>query len=268
MTLDAGAPPHAREAILAFLRAHGTAPGVGGAVVGLSGGIDSALVARLARDALGPERVTAVLLPDTARPDALEAETSAYATGLGLAIRVHRIGPIEAAYRAALPELTDRTDLGNLKARTRMSLLYAIARSSSRLVLGTGNKSELLTGYFTKWGDGGADLLPIGDLYKTGVRELAEALALPEPVRTRVPTAGLWEGQTDEGELGLPYERLDRILRGFEELRTPDEVAALLGEPVATVTGIAERVRATRHKRRPPPIPKLSLRTVGLDWRE
>lgn len=268
MTWTAGAPPHAVEAILAFLTAHGRGSGSDGLVVGLSGGIDSALVARLARDAIGADRVSAVLLPDAAYPRGLAEETAGFAASLGLEFREVRIDPIEGAFRGQLPELSDRTDLGNLKARIRMAILYSIARSRRRLVVGTGNKSELLTGYFTKWGDGGVDLLPLGDLYKTGVREVAEQLGLPDAIRRRVPTAGFWEGQTDEGELGLSYERLDRILRGLEELRNPEEIAETLGEPPSVVVAVAQRVREHRHKRRLPPIPKISLRTVGLDWRD
>jgi NAD+ synthase len=265
MNLDARAPAHAEETIRAFLVAHAPA---GGVVIGLSGGIDSALAARLAREALGPARVLGVLLPDTAYPTELLEETEAYGRSLGIATLRRPIEGVEAAVRAVLSEPSDRVALGNVKARIRMLLLYAIARDRGRLVLGTGNKSELLLGYFTKWGDGGADLLPLGDLYKTGVRDLAKALGLPAPIRERPPTAGLWEGQTDEGELGLPYERLDRVLVGFERLLSVAEIAEATGESSATLEELQARVTAGRHKRRMPPIPKLSLRTIGLDWRE
>ncbi|MCI4367773.1 MAG: NAD+ synthase [Thermoplasmata archaeon] len=268
MNLEARAPAHAQEAIHAFLRAHALADGIDGAVVGLSGGIDSALVARLASDALGPSKVLGVLLPDSSYAPALLAETEAYGASLGIATERRSIDGIERSIRTVLPETTDRVAVGNVKARIRMMLVYAIAREHHRLVLGTGNKSELLLGYFTKWGDGGADLLPLGDLYKTGVRELAEDLGLPGPIRERPPTAGLWEGQTDEEDLGLPYERIDRILLGFERLLPDEEIARRTGESIATVVSIGARVRASRHKRRMPPIPKLSLRTIGLDWRE
>jgi NAD+ synthase len=261
-------PAYAGEAIARFLRSHLNGPPERRAAVGLSGGIDSALVARLATIAVGPERVVAVLLPDERYPPELAAETQGYAESLGIEVRTVALGPIVAAARAALPEASDRTSLGNLTARLRMAALYAVARAHDALVVGTGNKSELLLGYFTKYGDGGTDLLPIGDLYKTEVRALAEELGLPEAIRTRVPTAGLWEGQTDEGELGLPYEQIDRVLRGIEELRRPEEIAERTGLSRAAVDGLVDRVAQNRHKRRPVPVPKLSLRTVGLDWND
>jgi NAD+ synthase len=268
MNLEPHAPPYAREVLGAFLKSQLGAAGVRGAIVGLSGGIDSSLVARLARDAVGPESVLGVLLPDDSYPKALLEETESYAASLGIETRVVPIGRAEAALRSLLPELRDPTDLGNLKARIRMTVWYALARERHRLVVGTGNKSELLLGYFTKYGDGAVDLLPLGDLYKTGVRELAEELDLPRSIRQRPPTAGLWEGQTDEAELGLPYERLDRILFGLERMLPEAEIAERLGEPLEIVRSTAERVRQFRHKRRAPPIPKLSLRTLGLDWRD
>ena len=261
-------PAHAVSTVHQFLRAHALANGLEGVVVGLSGGIDSALVARLAVDALGPTRVFGVLLPDARYPSELRTETEAYARSLGIASRVVEIEPAVEAFRALLPDVRDRVALGNVAARVRMIVWYALARERRALVAGAGNKSELLLGYFTKYGDGGVDLLPIGDLYKTEVWELAEALGIPEPIRTRAPTAGLWEGQTDEEELGLPYRTIDRILRGLEELRGAAEIARRTGIPEAAVDAIGRRVQANRHKRRTPPIPKLSLRTVGIDWRD
>jgi len=261
-------PAGAVDAIGQFLRAHALGNGADGVVVGLSGGIDSALVARLARDALGADHVLGVLLPDTAFPEALLRETQEYAHSLGIESRTVPIETVEAAYRDLVPELADPVSLGNVKARIRMTIDYAIARERHRLVAGTGNKSEILLGYFTKYGDGGVDLLPLGDLYKTDVRAISEELQLPAAVRERPPTAGLWEGQTDEGELGMSYADLDQILYGLEQLRSEEEIASLTGLPVERVRAIERRVLQFRHKRRLPPIPKLRLRTVGIDWRD
>jgi len=261
-------PRDAVPALHQFLRAHAGPPAAQGGVIGLSGGIDSAVTARLARDALGPERVLGVLLPDGPYPPALLRETTEFADALGIEHRTIPLEPVLGAFHALLPEVEDRVTLGNATARLRMTLLYTLARERGRVVLGTGNKSELLVGYFTKFGDGGVDLLPLGDLYKTQVRALAEELDLPAPIRDRPPTAGFWEGQTDEAELGLPYERLDRILYGLEQLRTEEEIHARTGIALTDIRMVADRVARHRHKRRPPPIPKLGLRTVGLDWRD
>jgi len=261
-------PPHAVDTIGQFLRAHALREGADGVVVGLSGGIDSAVVARLARDALGPQHVLGVLLPDAPFSDELLRETVEYARNLGVESRTVGIDPVEVAYRSLLPELVDKVALGNVKARIRMTILYALARERHRLVAGTGNKSELLLGYFTKYGDGGADILPLGDLYKTDVRTIAAQLELPREIRERPPTAGLWEGQTDEGELGISYDELDQILYGIEQLRSEEEISEQTGIPLARVTAIAGRILQSRHKRRMPPIPKVRLRTIGLDWRE
>jgi NAD+ synthase len=261
-------PSHAVATIQDFLRAHVAEANAERAVVGLSGGIDSALVARIACDALGPSRVLPVLLPDAAYPAALAEETTAYARSLGTEPRIVPIDAAESALRHLLPELGDRVTRGNTKARLRMTIIYALAREHHGLVVGTGNKSEILLGYFTKHGDGGVDLLPLGDLYKTEVQELARQLGLPDAIRQRAPTAGLWEGQTDEGELGGSYARIDQVLLGLEELLSEEQIVNRTGESPEWVHGIAERVRRFRHKRRSPPIPKLRLRTVGIDWRD
>jgi NAD+ synthase len=260
--------PHTEATIHQFLRAHVAQAGAEGLLVGLSGGIDSALCVRLARDALGPERTHSLLLPDRMFPPALRDEVIEYARHLGISVRTVEIDGPESEFRKLFPDVTDRVSWGNVKARIRMTVEYLWARERHLLVVGTGNKSELLMGYFTKWGDGGADLLPIGDLYKTQVRELSARLELPPSVQERPPTAGLWEGQTDEEELGLPYSELDQILFGLEQLRTPEEIAEATHFPIERVRRVEATVERTRHKRRPPPIPKLGLRTVGIDWRE
>jgi NAD+ synthase len=262
-------PPHARAVISVFIRETVAMAGAKGVVLGLSGGIDSALVARLAVEALGPGHVMGFSLPDAQVPRALREEISGYASNLGIAFREINIAPIEEAFTAAMGDgARDMVSRGNTKARIRMTLLYEAAHGANHLVVGTGNKSELLLGYFTKYGDGGVDLLPIGDLYKTSVFELAKELDLPEEIRKRAPTAGLWEGQTDEKELGFTYEFADRVLVGLERLLRADEIAERLNVSVPEVEAVTRRVETFRHKRRPPPIAKVGNRTIGVDWRD
>ena len=149
-----------------------------------------------------------------------------------------------------------------------MIALYHAARDEGRLVIGTGNKSELALGYFTKMGDGGCDFLPIGDLYKTQVREMARHLGLPAKILRKVPTAGLWPGQTDERDFGISYEELDRVLLGIELRYTAEEIAERTDVDVKQVRRIESLVAANVHKRKMPLIPKVGIRTFGLDWRE
>jgi NAD+ synthase len=249
------ADPEAPASIGRFLKEQVAESAAHGVVLGVSGGIDSALALRLARDALGPSRVRALLMPDDRYPSALREETIGYVNELGVAWEEIGISRIESAFETALPAPLERLDQGNIKARIRMTLLYARARSLGNLVVGTGNRSELLLGYFTKFGDGGADLLPLARLYKTEVRDIAGWLDLPRPVRERPPTAGLWEGQTDEGELGLPYSAIDPILVGLERGLSISEIVERTGRTEPEVRSIAERVRRHRHKREPPRVP-------------
>ncbi len=244
------------------------ASGRSGVVLGLSGGVDSALVAKLCADALGPERVLALGLPEgKGGPDLQDARS--YAKRLGIAFRVVDIAPFVAAFERDLaPRKADRVARGNLRARARMVVCYYVANTEDRVVMGTGNKSEVLTGYFTRWGDGGVDFLPIGDLYKTQVREMARHLGVPNKIVDKTPTAGLWPGQTDEGELGISYDHLDRILLGIELQMEPEAIAEKTGVRLSEVRRIEALVAATAFKRKMPLIPKVGVRTVGLDWRE
>ncbi len=254
--------------IESFLAHQVEASGRKGVVLGLSGGVDSALVAKLCADAIGAKRVLALALPEGRGGKDLE-DARAYAKDLGIRFDVIDIAPFLAAFEARLKSRrADRVACGNLRARTRMLLLYFIANSEDRVVVGTGNKSEILCGYFTKFGDGGADFLPIGDLYKTQVREMARHLGLPKRIVEKTPTAGLWPGQTDEGELGLSYADLDRILLGIELQMDPDAIAEKTGLSLEMVRHVESLVAAGVHKRKLPLIPKLGIRTVGLDWRE
>ncbi len=239
-----------------------------GIVLGMSGGVDSALVAKLCADAVGPERVLAVAMPER-KGDGEETDARAYAKELGIAFRVIDIAPFVASFEAGLkPKRGDRVARGNLRARARMMVWYYIANTEDLVVMGTGNKSELLTGYFTRYGDGGVDFLPIGDLYKTQVWAMARHLKIPKKIVDKTPTAGLWPGQTDEGELGIAYAELDRVLLGIELQMEPEAIVEKSGVRLAEVRRIEALVAATAFKRKMPLIPKIGIRTVGLDWRE
>jgi len=254
--------------IESFLIHQVEASGRKGVVLGLSGGVDSALVAKLCADAIGPRRVLVLALPEGKGNRDLE-DARSYAKGLGIGFRIVDVAPFVVPFEAGLrPGKADRVARGNLRARARMIVLYFVANSEDRVVMGTGNKSEILCGYFTKFGDGGADFLPIGDLYKTQVRAMARYLGVPKRIVERTPTAGLWPGQTDEGELGLSYDDLDRILLGIELQMEPEAIAEKAGVSLARVRHVEALVAASVHKRKMPLIPKVGVRTVGLDWRE
>jgi NAD+ synthase len=223
-------------------------------------------VVALACRALGPGRVAALSMPapDSSPEDAEHAALACRAAGVGL--RTLPIGPIVAGFDATVGGADPRVR-GNAKARARMMLLYAQAQREGLLVCGTGNKSELLTGYFTKHGDGGADLQPIGDLYKTQVRELGAFLGVPRPILDKPPSAGLHPGQTDEQDMGISYRDLDAVLRQMELNLPPEAIARRTGLAPEVVERVERMVRSTEHKRRPALVPKIGVRTVGIDWR-
>lgn len=250
----------AKREIANFIRTKVKETDKGGAVVGLSGGIDSSTVATLCVSSLGAKNVLGLIMPSIALPeDVKDAESTAKM--LGIKYEIIKIAPLEEAFSNTCPhyDQANRLATGNVKPRIRMTILYYHANSLNRLVVGTGNKSELLIGYYTKYGDGGVDLLPIGDLYKTQVRWLAEYLGVPKGIIQKVPTAGLWTGQTDEGEIGVKYDMLDLILYGLVERRMkPKEIAKQLEIPVDTVSRILVMTQKSEHKRQPPPIAKIS----------
>lgn len=242
--------------------------GAAGFVVGVSGGIDSAVVMRLCARAVGKEKVLALLMPEKDSPKNDLEDSKVLCEKEGVEFKVVDISkPIEA-FKKALGGKVDRMSLANIKARCRMIALYHFANTDWRLVAGTSNKSELLIGYFTKFGDGGADLEPIGDLYKTEVRQLAKELGIPDKIIKKVPTAGLWKGQTDEGEMGVTYERLDAILLGIELGLSEKDIAERAETTTKEVARISKMVMMSSHKRKPAPAAKLGFRTPGLDWRE
>ncbi|MDX1534041.1 MAG: NAD+ synthase [Thermoplasmata archaeon] len=255
--------------IQAFLTHHWEESGRAGFVLGMSGGLDSSVTAKLAAEAIGPERVLGLALPLKAGTSEDEEDARGWAEELGIHFRTIGIGPmVDPIVKALAIPTEDKVGLGNAQARTRMIALYQVARTEDRLVIGTGNKSEVLVGYFTLFGDGGCDFAPIGDLYKTQVREMARYLEVPERILAKVPSAGLWAGQTDEGELGVAYEDLDRVLLGLELEMPEEEIASRTGLSGEVVKRVSAMVQGSIHKRKMPLIPKVGIRTLGLDWRE
>lgn len=246
------------RAIVDHLRRYLEAAGASCYVLGLSGGVDSSTVTALAARAVGPERVIALVMPDstsTPRGDLEDAERIAKALGVKFAV-----SPIDDLLSAAARSLPffdphDRAALGNVKARLRMVMLYYAANRLGGLVLGSSDRSEILLGYFTKYGDGAADLLPIGDLYKTQVRRLARHLGIPESVAFKPSSPRLWPGQMAEAELGFTYEVADQVLYAVFDLGySVEEAAKAVDAPLPLVKRIVERVKSTEHKRRPPPV--------------
>jgi len=239
-------------------------------IVGVSGGIDSAVTAFLTARALGVENTYCYILPSDATPQEDLEDALSVIRSIGLPDsnwEIIHIGKIIETFKKALGEMT-RKEIGNIMARTRMIILHQRAARNKGLVIGTGDKSELLIGYFTKFGDGGVDLLPIGGLYKTHVRQLAEYLGVPRRIIEKPPSPRLWPGQTAEGEIGLSYEIIDDILYlRFEEWVPEDEIASILKVRKEDVEKIIGMVKRTQHKRLPPEVFHISFRDIGSDWR-
>jgi NAD+ synthase len=254
--------------IIDFIRSKVEEAGSRGVVVGLSGGIDSALVTKLCVKAIGPDKVINIFLPSGATPGEDAEDVEMLSKIFGTKLITIDIDPVLRCYGKLIPSVDRREMAGNLMARTRMAILYHYARMMDLLVMGTGNKSELLMGYFTKFGDGGADFLPIGDLYKTEVWDLAKVTGVPESIISKTPSAGLWAGQTDEAEMGISYQELDRVLLGIELLLSDDEIAKRTGLDIGMIGSVRVKHLSSVHKRKMPLIPKLGIRTIGSDWRE
>jgi NAD+ synthase len=252
--------------LVSFLREECASAGFTRGVLGLSGGIDSAVVCFLAARALGPESVTAVMMPAPESSEDSVAHARLVSDATGVAVRTVPIGDMARGYLRDVPDATP-VRRGNVYARCRMIVLYDVSAEVGGLVLGTSNKTELLLGYGTLFGDLASALNPVGDLYKTQVRALAEHLGVPEPVRTKPPSADLWVGQTDEKDLGAPYETLDAILERLVDERVSPDRLVELGVPAALVRSVNRRVRTNQYKRRLPLIAKISARTIGPDFR-
>ena len=209
---------NAKEVIVAWLANYLAESGAKGYVIGLSGGVDSTVAAALAIGAVGPEKVLGVYMPchSNAKDRVLANQVAGWLKIELLEINLDRIYDV---FESSMSFLPMGNGLGpfNVKPRLRMIVLYRIANARNHLVLGTGDKSECAVGYFTKYGDGGVDLLPLGDPYKTEIQALAREMGAPPGATERPPSAGLWPGQTDEGEMGITYAELDQMLAGTKQ---------------------------------------------------
>lgn len=257
----------ARRLIVDFIRSQLRQAGFERLVLGLSGGIDSALVAYLAAEAVGPERLLSILMPYRTSSPESRSDAETVVADLGCASELVDISAMVDAW-FDLPVNRDASPLrrGNLMARTRMMVLYDRSVTWRGLVVGTGNKTETLIGYTTVFGDSACALAPIADLYKTQVRQMSVAMGVPDAIIRKAPSADLWPGQTDESEVGFSYAMIDRILfRLVDRRRSIDEVIAD-GFDRATVERVDRMVAGAEFKRQMPPIAKVGPRTAGVDY--
>ena len=255
----------ARKILAGFLHTEITRAGFSRAVIGLSGGIDSALACYLAAEALGPENVLAVRMPyQTSSPDSLE-HAQLVIDALGVKSLTFSITGMVDPLFEGFPEM-DRRRKGNAMARARMIVLYDQSQAFKGLVVGTGNKTEVLLGYTTLYGDAAYAMNPLGDLYKTQVRQLSRAMGLPEAIQLKPPSADLWVGQTDEGELGFTYEQADQLLYLLVDQRYSPLDCVETGFPESFVQAVVKMIRQNHFKRVQPLIAKVSNRTVGYDF--
>jgi NAD+ synthase len=258
-------PELVRKILKEFIRSEITRVGFSRAVVNLSGGVDSAVSFVLAAEALGPQNVLAIRLPyKTSSADSLEhAQILIDQVGSpSVTIPITEITDLLITREPGISEIRK----GNIMARTRMIVAYDQSEAFKGLVIGTGNKTEILLGYTTLYGDSACALNPIGDLYKTQVRQLARALGIPEVIIAKPPSADLWSGQTDEGELGFTYTEVDKLLYLLVDQRYRPEECVEAGFDEKFVRQVFERIRKNQFKRILPPIAKLSNRTVGYDF--
>lgn len=233
--------------------------GKGRLVLGLSGGIDSAVAAGLAVSALGPDKVLGVMMPYATSSAASLADAEAVAAVLGIATEKATITTMADAFLADIPE-SDKIRRGNIMARCRMIVLYDRSARDNALVLGTGNRTEALLGYTTLFGDSACALNPLGQLYKTEVRLLSRHLGLPESVLSKAPSADLWEGQSDEDELGFTYAEVDRLFHHMIDCRLSNDQLSGLGFSATLVKTVRTRVQAMAFKRQPVPVASIADR--------
>lgn len=255
----------ARQILTGFIHSEITRAGFSRAVIGLSGGIDSALSCYLAAEALGPANVLAVRMPyQSSSKESLE-HAQLVIDALGVPSVTIPITPMVQPYLDKIEGISSFR-AGNIMARMRMIVLYDHSAAFNGLVVGTSNKTEILLGYSTLWGDSACALNPIGDLYKTQLRQLSRDMDIPEVIVSKAPTADLWLGQTDEGELGFTYADVDPLLYLLVDERYTPQECVEAGFDESFVMKVVDRIRRNQFKRILPPVAKLSHRTIGYDF--
>ncbi|MBU2565796.1 MAG: NAD+ synthase [Candidatus Thermoplasmatota archaeon] len=242
--------------IKSFIKSRINEADASGVVIGLSGGLDSAVTTKLCAGTLGKKKVLCLLLPTKDTPKDDTGDALEFAKKIGVKYKIINISDVVKKFASAIHG-KGKKEMGNIHARTRMIVLYYFANKNNYLVVGSGNKTELLMGYFTKHGDGACDIMPLADLYKTQIRELAKHLKIPEKIINKTPRAGLWKGQTDEKELGIKYDVLDQILYGMKKGLKNNEIAKSLCVEISEVKRIKNVVSSTKHKRKMPRIARI-----------
>lgn len=240
------------DGLVDFVRVSLESAGCRRAVIGLSGGLDSAVVAKITSDAIGGENVTCIFMPLVLSQSRDRADAKAVAELCGAVYREIPIGGIVDSFIEGAGDGSP-VDRGNIAARARMTVLYDRARKDNALVVGTSNLSERMMGYFTKHGDGACDIAPIANLFKTQIKEVAEIVGIPKDLIDKAPSAGFWEGQTDEDELGMTYDSLDIILCGIGSGLSDEEICCMTEFEEDAVALIRRRVDSNAHKRELPP---------------
>ncbi|ERH07948.1 MAG: NAD+ synthetase [Halonotius sp. J07HN4] len=248
-----------RETLVSFIEDTVDDAAAEGATLGLSGGIDSTTTAYLAVEALGTDGLHGLVMPSQVNNPDNMSDAERVAEELNIEYDVIEIQPIAEQFFEAVPSATeDRMAMGNVYVRTRAVLNYFVANATDRIVLGTGNRAEAMTGYFTKYGDQAVDCNPIGGLYKQQVRQLADSLGVPSDLIAQTPTAGMWDGQTDEDELGLDYDTVDAILALHIDgpLSTAATLRTLEDVSHDQISRVESLVAGSKHKRSMPPAPE------------
>lgn len=263
-------PRETTERIVRFIKTYADRAGAKHLVVGMSGGVDSSVAAVLCSMAVGGPKTLGFFLSesDTGNRNSLQ-DAQEVARRHRVRFKLLDLTPLVKAASDLVHDSSraDRIPSGNIKARLRATVLYYMANTNQALVVGTGDKSEIMLGYFTKYGDGACDIQPLADMYKTTVRELARHLKLPARIYSKPSSPELWPGQTAESELGIEYQRLDMVLWELERWIPATEISADLSIPLRTVQAIRRRWLSAEHKRRPPLAMKLGFRTTGQDLR-